>query len=91
MIITVTAQHIEKGHMGCGGSCPIALAFLDAIQDAISVFVGPNHAAYIHTKAQPIRIFELTSGAFTWLSDYDRGKTVKPFSFKAIERTGTRK
>ncbi|AMV25464.1 hypothetical protein VT84_13785 [Gemmata sp. SH-PL17] len=82
-LVRVTAEHIAEGVRGSCGSCPIALAIHDAIEDeygsplpAFTVFVSPSNTVFINRRPYPLRE-EVVAAAMK----FDRTGEMEPFEF----------
>jgi hypothetical protein len=80
MTINVTQDHIDNGKKGTANRCPIALAIKDAFGPAVRVYVSIT--AY---QIGPVKDRPLPPEAITFIQKYDRGSTVKPFSFEITD------
>lgn len=75
--ITVTAEHIKLGEPFTAEYCPIALALREKFKDAVIV----GSSGYdIGTHRYP-----LPTRAKRFVSKFDQGKPVAPFSFFHVE------
>jgi len=75
--IRVTAEDIASGKRKHGGSCPIALALRRYLPD-VPISVGNMFILY---DADEIQV-PLPKSAQLFISSFDRGLTVLPFSFR---------
>ena len=75
--ITVRRKHIRKGDPQDDGSCPIALALID--KGYCSPSVGSETTFY--TDGDKRYTSNLPRSARRFVSSFDAGRKVKPFSF----------
>lgn len=75
--IKVTQDHIKRGKRGKSSSCPVALAVRDYMKgykggtitvDGAGVWIGPHS-------------FTCPRSVGRFVSDFDAGREVKPFTF----------
>ena len=72
--IEVTAKHIKEGKKKVGSSCPVALACRDVFQMS-RIMVG-----YVTLDIDSEKV-NLSQKATDFISRFDEGEKVKPFSF----------
>ena len=74
--VRVTAQHIAFGKKANYDSCPVALALAEAVG------ATPTTTGVATTIDLPgHRDLPLPERVSQWVSDFDAGKPVKPFTF----------
>ncbi len=82
MKIRVTQECIDAGTPRACGSCPVALAVIDAFLEKVRVEVfGFGISVVNQTK---LKNFFLPEVAFKFMEKFDRGESVEPFEFEAI-------
>lgn len=81
MQIRVTEKHIKEGIKGSCKSCPIAVAVLETVGDAKAVNVGGS-VAFIYDEDWVRQTSPLPLEAETFISEFDQGFKVKPFTFE---------
>jgi hypothetical protein len=78
--VTVTDDHIKRGHRGQPMSCPIARALRDKY--------GPLSNPYVEDVSATVRIgdqdhhLELSARARRFVSDFDTRRPVQPQTFR---------
>lgn len=78
MRITVTAQHIERGHRGLCTSCPVAIALAQAMPGS-----DPSVTLKITIRRHGRTVaFELPAAVLDFVTAFDRGDRVRPFTFE---------
>lgn len=76
MKIKVTRKHIEQGERLETRSCPIALAFKDLGWGSVQVYTLKVY------KKKKGKKYLLPSSAIKFITKFDEGKTVRPFTFE---------
>jgi hypothetical protein len=85
MRVEVTADDIANGKRGLPWCCPIARAIKRA-SGGSRVSIGTfNGLAYDWGTAHPAVFFDLPEVARCFISDFDSGRPVEPFSFEIGE------
>ncbi len=81
--IKVTGRHIREGIPEEADACPIAQAILER-KNVIGVSVDDERAEiHEHLKGGTlVRVYKLPRAAWNFITKFDAGKPVKPFSFK---------
>jgi hypothetical protein len=74
--INVTWDDIEHGRQGSSMSCPIARAVGTALNDRVSV--GRDRLSTMRTY----KVAYLPPEARTFISEFDAGRPVSPFTFE---------
>lgn len=86
MQITVTEEHIKEASDGCGShDCPLALAFLAAGFESVSIGLDPDCESYTLSAFFKGRYFDcvrLSALVSTWIRDFDNGRKVKSIKFE---------
>ena len=77
--VYVNKTHIENGKKARAHCCPIALSLLD--KGFTTVSVAPRSGVAADTRGNWYK-FDLPSKAQTFVSTFDSGHEVKPFSFR---------
>lgn len=92
--VNVTCKHIEAGIKLNVGKCPIALALIEAFRALddknnarwISVIVDSSEVTIERDKRLD-EIWALPDSASRFISRFDAGKPVKPFTFSMKRRS----
>lgn len=80
--IHVTQDDIAHGHKHSGEMCPIALAMRRCLS-VHSAHVGPSYAYVMDSQRRCLgRIEPLPVSARTFILNFDRGISVRPFEFE---------
>lgn len=74
MKVHVTPKHINQGSKFNCESCPVALALREATKKWVRVYGSQLNVGHIIYKTPDIVI--------SFLTDFDSGRDVKPFSFE---------
>lgn len=77
MQLEVTETHILKGVRRSISKCPIALAFEEKLGAKVMVSHGDVFCLHYHSH------YRLGPAAKYFVAEFDRGKTVKPFTCEA--------
>ena len=78
--IKVTAGDIKRGVKGDGECCPVALATKRCAR-VLDVHVSPNHFDIGKWTSPDSFCGDTPTAVRNFVSDFDAGKKVKPFSF----------
>jgi hypothetical protein len=85
MLVEVTADDIAIGKRGMPWCCPIARAIKRA-RGASRVIIGIfKGLAYEGDTAHRVVLFDIPEVARSFISDFDSGRPVEPFSFEIGE------
>lgn len=80
MIINVTQEHIDKGKRGRACGCPVALAVLELLNVKYGLVSVSPYTLYI--EINNYRPFRLPPEATRFVSLFDDGQEVSPFTFE---------
>lgn len=83
LTIRVTEKHIKDGVKGNCAACPVALAIQDTCELAKSVSAG-NLLIFAESSKAPHYYQAFAPAEVEWfMTDFDRGRPVEPFTFSA--------
>ena len=94
MRVEVTKDHIDRGTVGNGYTCPTGLALnekLRSVRDSVDVFaiVGESRIKIEHYPTRGHKYFPIASAdVHTFISDFDGGRPVKPFTVELNVNSG---
>jgi hypothetical protein len=80
--ITVTQEHINKGQQSNCKACPIALAVKEKYTDP-EAYILVTGSISVYLPNEGLLIYTLPKKAAKFIESFDRGLSVKPFSFIA--------
>lgn len=92
-IIKLQNKHIKKGIPGAINYCPVAWAVAEQVLISNIRLVWVNKAGidvdyYLYREGKYSRKFVTPRSVIRFMSSFDKGKPVKPFSFKLREKNG---
>ena len=88
LTVNVTAEHIERGTCGSCVSCPIALGIVASLPAAVAadvayMFDAITAGADVEMSDGSITYLTLPPEAAQFMTAFDDGRTVEPFTFTA--------
>ena len=81
MKIEVKQSHIDEGVQGSCDACPIALAICEVI-DPYHLAVNRSEISFSMKNNEQPKSFYFPDNVFRFVSEFDRGIFVEPFSFE---------